>query len=277
VNLTVATLWSCAALGLVANVWLAVRASPAESGVTSIEAGNDCAVAAALRHEQAAPSCDRELMQCSETADGCAALVAECRDEGVALRELDERFADGRRDVGNEARVQDLLAGALDEIDDTTWSLACRDAICEFLIAGDVDGASLAIETALRPIIQSASFVPRAADNDHAPGLTIYIEVQPLGRAFAMPLLEDLQRRFEASGALDDCHVRHGDDGTFNVRIDLDPDDGPIVHVGGSVSVTPTGTCLIERLYEALERTEIPASHTGATRFLPYVLPHVPD
>jgi hypothetical protein len=276
VNGTVATLWGCAALGIAANAWLAARPSATKGDVTSVHADHDCLGTAAVAREHAPSNCERELVQCSDTADGCAALVAECRDEGVGLRELDERFADGRRDVGNEARVRELLAGGLEHLDDTTWSLTCRDAICEIVIEGDVDGASLAIETALRPLIQSASFVPRAAENDHAAGLAIYIEVHPRDRVFAMPLLEDLQRRFEASGALDECHRRHGDEGTFNIRVDLDPDDGPIVHVGGSVSVTPTGACLLERLDEELDRTEIPASHTGATRFLSYELPHHP-
>ena len=62
-NGTVATLWGCAALGIVANAWLVARPSSTTSDVTSTQPDNDCLATAAVGREHAPPNCERELVR----------------------------------------------------------------------------------------------------------------------------------------------------------------------------------------------------------------------
>lgn len=266
-------LWGGAVVGVAANAWLvASSASRTETASAPyVEATrSECGSSEGRPAGDAQVGCERELLACAELFDGCSSVATQCADEAVTNAELHERFRVAGRSSVTEARIAPLLAIALGPIEGTTWQHECRGSICRIEIEGDSARAEAALQVELRPMIELGSFAAAATDTDESSHLVVHLELHPHERVDAMPLLIDLQQRFEGTDRFATCSP---DEGTFNVRIDLDEEDGGLTQYGGSLANTDAGRCLVARLEHELARTDIPAHHTGATRFLRYRFP----
>jgi hypothetical protein len=265
-------LWGCAAAGVAANVWLS-RHEPGRKtpAMTSRAVIADCQGAHA-RGPGVVGACERELLACTELSDGCRGFVAACNEEVSASAGLGQRFSAAARSQVAEARLTPLLDRALGEVEGVEWVLECRGAVCRIALDGETDEAAAVLQTELHHIIVQASFASEPSDQPERPELIAFLELHERDRVPAIPVLIDLQDRFEASGALLECAPESG---TFNVRVDLPVDQDVIVHYGGSVTGTAAGRCLLNAFDRELARTVIPPHRTGATRFLRYRSPWI--
>lgn len=265
-------LWGGALAGVAVNVWQSSSAGVEETGAGPTSTAiveRECATTRASSEVRNSGGCERELLACAELAAGCGTLAAECGDELVERAELAERFGGADRSRTAEQRLTPMLVRAFGGVEGVDWSLACRDAICRVELHGDVGRAEEVLQIELRSVIAAASYETTRTDAQQR-GVVAFLELHPPERVDAMPLLLELQQRFEASAAFESCAPAVG---TFNLRVDLDPAEGTILQFGGSLATSAAGRCLAAAFEEELARTVIPEQHNGATRFLRYRFP----
>lgn len=273
---------------LAVSLWALLVASSAVNGYLALTADRDpvtthadaraadCPASVAEGRARLAIGCSHGLGTCSNFVEQCKALVAACEDTVEENLHPGPRFDRGTPDPASRERVAPLVAEALEPFPQLTSELECRSGICRVILEGEEANVPMdfALQKTMARITKAAAFSGEP-DPDGGPPekLTAWFELQEPDRVNAMDLLVKLGHDFEESDALAACHAAHPESGRLVLRVDLHPDDAPIVHVGGGLGLTSAGRCLVERFHALLSALDIPARHTGATRFMVFELP----
>ncbi len=103
----------------------------------------------------------------------------------------------------------------------------------------------------------------------------VMLRVDGVGTVQGIDILDELVRRFEASGVRERCAADNPDQGTLSLRLDVAMPDAPgiTLNVGGNLAATGAGRCLVRALRALADATELPPRVSGAVRYYDVRLP----